>query len=225
MKNMSIVVSVVALCGCGAPEQGSQGTRQVNGSCSVANAAGVVTITCPDGTSASVRSGADGVDGRDGVDGASGVRGPQGPQGPVGAPGAQGLQGPAGAVGSPGATGPTGPQGAQGPVGPKGAPGVSFSPQNMYEVYNYTVVAAGLHGYATVSCDSGDVLISGDCTAYYSGVPVLVTGKGVPDYYANGSVVDGKVYADLADKLEYGYECSSLEGNRVRAHAKCYHIP
>ena len=81
-------------------------------SCSVTQTASGATLTCTDGTSASL------LNGNDGLDGAQGL------QGPIGPPGATGPAGPQGAQGAPGQQGPAGPMG---PAGQKGEPGVDGS--------------------------------------------------------------------------------------------------
>jgi cellulose 1,4-beta-cellobiosidase len=78
-------------------------------SCSVEAADGTSTITCSDGTSATVEDGAQGQTGEAGA----GPAGPPGEIGPAGPAGETGPQGPAGEAGA----GPEGPTGAQGDQG------------------------------------------------------------------------------------------------------------
>ncbi|MGB8294901.1 MAG: hypothetical protein WCG85_05690, partial [Polyangia bacterium] len=69
-------------------------------SCSVAdNGNGTKTITCADGTHATIS---------DGAPGASGATGPAGPQGATGPAGPMGPQGPSGPAGEAGPMGPAG---------------------------------------------------------------------------------------------------------------------
>ena len=74
-------------------------------SCSVTQAASGATLTCTDGTSASLLNGNDGLDGAQGLQGPIGPPGATGPAGPQGAQGATGEQGPVGAVGPKGDAG------------------------------------------------------------------------------------------------------------------------
>ncbi len=94
------VCSLLTLVACSA-EDGKDGTG-----CSVRTVDGVSTLTCSDGTSATLP----GVPGAAGEDGA----GPEGPPGPTGPQGDQGERGPQGEPGETGPAGATGPTGAQG---------------------------------------------------------------------------------------------------------------
>jgi hypothetical protein len=74
-------------------------------------------------------------------------------QGPPGPPGANGTQGPAGPQGIQGIQGPIGPNGTQGPPGPQGP---------FYRVGTAVIdVTPDELGFAEVSCDEGDIAISG----------------------------------------------------------------
>lgn len=175
----------------GAP--GVDGADGVDGSsCSVTPIAEGATVTCTDGTTATVLNGLDGTaaaQGAPGLDGsscsvaqtASGatVSCTDGTMAQLsnGSPGAPGAVGPAGPAGPAGATGPAGPRGDVGPAGPSGArgeqglPGVPGEPGFVDETQLYTVsttlqiVDPG--GYGTLgraTCDSGDIAISGGCS-------------------------------------------------------------
>lgn len=143
-------------CSCvdGAPgESGIDGT-----SCSVQQTLTGATISCEDGTTATLTNGADGASivgpmGPAGAD--STVPGPMGPAGPTG---------PAGAAST--VPGPQGPAGADSTVpGPAGADGADFVDSTFYYVHQF---ADGLGSsqpvMKTASCSAGDVLISGGCS-------------------------------------------------------------
>jgi hypothetical protein len=81
---------------------------------------------------------------RDRDDNRTGIQGPPGPQGPVGPQGPQGIQG---------IQGPIGPNGTQGPPGLQGP---------FYQVGTLVIdVTPDELGSAEVSCDEGDIAISG----------------------------------------------------------------
>jgi hypothetical protein len=92
----------------------------------------------------------------------TGTQGPPGPQGPAGPPGANGTQGPQGPQGIQGIQGPIGPNGTQGPIGPNGTQGPPGPTGPFYQVQTAVIdVTPDELGSAEVSCDEGDVAISG----------------------------------------------------------------
>ena len=131
---------------CPAGEQGPQGLPGVDGingsSCSVTQEGDNATVSCSDGTTATIEGGA-GVPGPMGTPGAAGAVGPQGPAGPAGAS-------------------VVGPQGPTGPAGPAGTNG-SFSTANIYSVEDQ-LDSGGAWGDAM--CDTGDIAISGGCNLF-----------------------------------------------------------
>ena len=104
-------------------------------------------------------------------DNRTGTQGPPGPQGP------QGIQGPAGATG---ATGPQGVQGIQGLIGPNGTQGLPGSTGPFYQVFGADVLHnSSTQGRAEVSCDAGDIVISGSAL-----------------HLSNGGLVDTEEFRD-----------------------------
>jgi len=87
--------------------QAAQASTSVSGSCSVSQSGNTATITCTDGTSASI-SGAAGSTGAVGATGATGPTGATGSAGATGAAGAAGAQGAQGVAGTAGAAGADG---------------------------------------------------------------------------------------------------------------------
>lgn len=127
---------------------GSPGTSGTDGStCSVVQNGEAATISCTDGSTATVVSGVDGTDGADGE--GIGIAGPTGPQGPTGS---TGPQGPAGASVT----------GAEGPAGDDGAPGDDgvLSAGLVYTRTSQTTNGS----WRRVSCDAGDFALSGGCS-------------------------------------------------------------
>jgi len=80
----------------------------VNAGCTVTQTASGATVSCADGSSATIE---------DGIIGIQGSMGATGPAGSAGAAGSTGPQGQAGNTGPTGIVGPTGPQGTQGVAG------------------------------------------------------------------------------------------------------------
>lgn len=89
--------------------------QQLVSSCSVKNNSnGSKTISCTDGTSATLTNGADGEDGQDGSNGSNGTNGSNGLDGKNGSNGTNGQNGSAGAMGSSGSNGTNGTNGTDG---------------------------------------------------------------------------------------------------------------
>lgn len=130
-------------------EDGTNGLPGKDGtdgsSCSVQQNGVSATISCTDGTMATVTSGEDGLDGT----ALPGPAGPMGPTGPAGVAGPRGDMGPAG---------PTGPKGDQGDRGPAGM----LSGEKLYVAYHNEVI--NWNGTATAACAEGDIAISGSCS-------------------------------------------------------------
>lgn len=96
--------------------------------------------------------------------GPQGVRGSVGPMGPVGP---EGFKGDKGDTGARGLSGPIGPQGAQGATGQTG----TLNLGNVYAATNREFVInppVGAYITSVVSCDPGDILISGGCVIDHS---------------------------------------------------------
>jgi hypothetical protein len=158
-------------------------------SCSVTPVADGATVTCTDGTTATVLNGLDGsaaAQGDPGVDGSS-CSVTQTTSGAVvactdgtsaqlvnGAPGpaGQSIVGPAGPPGPAGQsiTGPAGPRGETGAQGLKGDPGEpgTFDVGALYRVTASDTVASTDGTQVTARCDPGDVVLHGGC-AHNSG--------------------------------------------------------
>lgn len=130
-------------------------------SCSVEQADAGAIVSCTDGTSAVLFNGAPGAAGSMGPAGpASTVPGPQGERGPAGPAGADST-----VPGPRGEAGPMGPAGADstvpGPMGPAGM----LDPSKLYLVEDVTTnTPAVLKFSMNVSCDPGDVALSGGCS-------------------------------------------------------------
>jgi hypothetical protein len=112
--------------------------------------------------------------------GPQGIQGPVGPVGPQGAnstvPGPQGIQGPPGINGTNGATGATGPAGIN-----------VLNSTNIYAVTDFvgaTVNNTGDLAVSFVSCDDGDIAISGQ----FSISPVVGSSIGTYDLRISGPV-------------------------------------
>ncbi len=144
-ENCSTMCSTVA--------DGMPGTDGRDGSsCSVTQDGDAATISCDDGTSATLVSG---VDGADGVDGEGiGIPGPQGPKGGIG------DVGPAGAS----TVGPRGPVGSSGSDGVDGSNGV-LTADMIYTRVGFKFINSGsTYNQVYAVCDEGDFAISGGCT-------------------------------------------------------------
>jgi Collagen triple helix repeat (20 copies) len=122
-----------------------------------------------------------------------GLRGSTGPQGPAGP---QGPQGAAGATG------------AAGPAGPAGAPGANGATSVKFREGAAVSVAAGTSGFASVSCNPGEVATGGggvDVNAigvhlkqsYPSPHSVGATPTGWTVSYENTTGVAHNVYAEV----------------------------
>jgi hypothetical protein len=75
--------------------------------------------------------------------------------------------GPQGAKGETGATGPAGPQGPAGATGPAGPAGVFDTSKLHIKTFASVSVGAGSYGGGDVSCDSGQIALSGGFNSGY----------------------------------------------------------
>lgn len=179
----------VETCTC-TGEPGDPGMDGTDGSsCSVSTTDGGATISCTDGTSATVLDGLDGAaasrgdPGEDGsscsvtqtasgatvsctngttaelVNGAPGAPGTPGVAGPAGVPGAAGAVGPAGPQGERGLAGAAGPAGER---GPKGDPG-TLDVGALYVVHAVDTFSTDDTQTTIAQCDAGDILLHGGC--------------------------------------------------------------
>jgi hypothetical protein len=155
--------------------------------------------------------------GPQGPTGATGGTGPQGPKGDTGATGAQGPKGDTGATGAQGIQGiqgiqgPIGPNGTQGPPATDGQPGIimikSTNFYNVTDAAGAVIPAVANRAISSVSCDVGDIAISGK-------------------YFANLNPEFGYVFtlgpADI-DTWETGIV--GLQGFSVRTTVLCFDNP
>jgi hypothetical protein len=144
-------------------EDGADGADGADGqdgkSCTVtANGdAGTVTISCEDGSEATVSNGEDGATGATGATGADGAAGPAGATGATGADGATGATGDTGATGADGAPGATGATGATGADGAPGATGATGATGANGE--SCTVSGQGQGNVVTITCPDDSIAI------------------------------------------------------------------
>lgn len=135
---------------------------------------------------------AQGVAGAAGATGATGATGLTGATGAAGANGAAGATGNTGLTGATGATGGNGPIGATGPGGPTGDSGAtgatgSQGPAGLTNTYDKTAsLTVNNNSFVTtfVSCNTGDIAISGGFDKFSSGgdLEILVSHResGIP---------------------------------------------
>ena len=144
---------------------GANGTNGINGkdgkdgvSCTVTSntAEATKTITCTDGTSATISNGKDGKDGLNGKDGQNGTNGKDGTNGLDGKDGANGKDGASGTNGLDGKDGTNGTDGKDGANGKDGKDGTSC-----------TVVNNG-NGTRTITCGDGSSIMVFDAVLDYN---------------------------------------------------------
>ena len=199
-SNAPDIAYSVGTPGAVAPVVVAQSPLPASATCTVTQTSGGATITCPDGTSATISNGSTGASGKAGPQGAPGVAGTSvvGPVGPRGPQGAAGI----------GTVGPQGPVGAQGEPGQPGADG------GFDKDFIYTVAEAGANPQPT--CNSGDFALSGGCTTIGSGsLDQLKTSMFRYPMNASGTRQD-------TEELPIGWSCVSAGGNVTVGYALCY---
>lgn len=206
---LAATFSVMTACSGSDGDDGADGT-----SCTVAEAEGVATLTCDDGTSFELPVG--------------GV-GPAGPAGDAGPPGAAGPAGPAGEAGPPGAAGPAGPAGDAGEAGEDGT-GCTVEEDSSSGAVRVVcgedaaeipagascTVVANLDGSATISCEDGTTATVGRPTPP-TDEPVLellagVTSVGSNDGLATETRMDGALHAAFSPDGNFLYFVDSFNG-------------
>jgi hypothetical protein len=139
------------------------------------------------------RRGPRGATGPKGSRGSAGRAGGTGPTGPTGGPGPAGSPGPVGLAGGPGPAGPTGgpgPTGATGPSGPTGLSGLA----NVTEVSSDFTAAATTQTSGTVTCPSGQNVLSGGALANTYDTSVSINSSAPYASSAGGLVDSWDVY-------------------------------
>lgn len=184
-RSMVVVLSVIALTGCGSSGNAAIGPQPATDPGTVNIADADASPSSSGGSTGGSSGGSCGcTTGATGPAGATGPQGPAGPtgaQGPAGAAGAQGpagpsTPGPAGPQGEQGPQGSAGAQGAQGPAGPTGATGAAGSGLSQSAIYFVQItgsIAASGSGSAFAACKAkDDVLLSGGCIVGGEGVTI-----------------------------------------------------
>jgi hypothetical protein len=176
---------------------GSPGVDGANGSsCSVQQSGTSATVSCTDGTNATLLGGA---------------QGPAGPMGVAGPAGPKGDTGTTGATGSTGATGPQGPAGPKGDTGAKGADGL-LKASSVYVRTHYQATSA------QALCDDGDVATGGGCDAGTVGIRYS---SPLYDPENNGEY-DGEFAAD--GDTPNGWACRTSDMTYITARVICVDV-
>lgn len=229
---MAIAISIsLALGGCSAPDEAASLPQTTVPTAGTSNCgcAGEAGPQGPQGEKG--EQGDPGNDGLDGLDGKPGKAGSscstyQTPQGAKvvcedgstatltnGADGAQGPAGPQGPAGLPGAQGPQGPKGATGPQGPAGG----FDPGSVYTklAAKTMTYSGGTSDILTVSCDAGDIVLSGGCAVSADAARTAFLRSSAPNYNNDGSGTPASQWF-----CEYGWQ-NGTNSFLVTAYAMC----